>query len=165
MNIVLLGFMGTGKTEVAKRLAENLGMQFVEMDSVIEEREGISINDIFSEKGEPYFRKVESDVVKELSDKNGLVISAGGGVVLNQNNIDNFQRNGVLICLNATPQEIYNRVKNEKYRPLLNVKDPLKRIEELLNFRRPYYDKIPLQIDTTEKSIDEVVDEIKGFIR
>lgn len=165
MNIVLLGFMGTGKTQVARRLASDLNMQFVEMDSIIEQREGMSINDIFAKKGEPYFRKVEADVVKELSSKDGLVISTGGGVVLNQDNIDNLQRNGILICLKATPEEIYKRVKDEKHRPLLNVEDPLRRIQELLEFRRPYYERIRIQIDTTGKSIDEVVDEIKGFVR
>lgn len=163
-NIVLLGFMGTGKTVVGKKLASDLGMQFVEMDSVIEERERVTINEIFSTKGESYFRNVESDVVRELSNKKGLVVSAGGGVVLNPDNIKELQKNGILICLNATPEEIYKRVGNEKYRPLLNVEDPLKRIRELLDYRRPYYNRIALQVDTTGKSIQEVADEIKGFI-
>lgn len=164
-NIVLLGFMGTGKTAVGKKLAVDLGVQFVEMDSIIEEREGITISDIFSTKGEPYFRKVEADVVKELSNRKGLVISAGGGVVLNADNIKELMRNGILICLNAAPEEIYNRVKREGQRPLLNVKDPLGKIKELLDYRRPYYNKIDLQIDTTGKTIEEVLNEVKKCIR
>lgn len=163
MNIVLLGFMGTGKTSVAKRLADELGMQFIEMDTVIEEMEGMSINEIFAKKGEPYFRKLESDVVKELGSKNGLVISAGGGVVLNPDNIKELEKGSILICLNATPQEIYKRVGNEIHRPLLNVEDPLKKIKELLDHRRPYYDKISIQIDTTGKSIEEVVKECTRY--
>lgn len=164
-NIVILGFMGTGKTAVAKKIANDLRMQFVETDSIIEEREGISINEIFSAKGEPYFRKVEADVVKELSNKKGLVISAGGGVVLNPDNIKELQKNCILICLNATPEEIYKRVQDEKHRPLLKVNDPLKKIKDLLNYRKPYYNKIKLQIDTTGKSIEDVVGEVKKCIR
>lgn len=163
-NIILLGFMGTGKTSVAKKLAEDLGMRFVEMDSVISEREEMSINSIFSKKGEPYFRKVEGDIVKELSNKKGMVISAGGGVVLNPINISELQKNGILICLNAAPEEIFRRIKNEKHRPLLNVEDPLKKIKELLDYRKPYYNKIPVQIDTTGKNIDEVVKECTRYI-
>lgn len=164
MNIVLLGFMGTGKTSVAKRLADDLRRQFIEMDTVIEEREGMSINEIFSKRGEPYFRKVESAIVKELGSKNGLVISAGGGVVLDPENIVELRKNGILICLNATPEEIYKRIGNERHRPLLNVEDPLKKIKELLDYRRVYYDKIPIQIDTTGKGVDEVVKECIRYI-
>lgn len=164
-NIVLLGFMGTGKTAVGRKLANDLKMQFVEMDSIIEEKEGISINEVFAKKGEPYFRRVEADVAKELSNKKGLVISAGGGVVLNPDNIRELQRNGILICLYAAAEEIYKRVRSEKHRPLLKVSDPLEEIKELLDFRKPYYDKIKIRIDTTGKGISEVVDEAKKCIR
>lgn len=163
-NIVLLGFMGTGKTAVGRKLANDLKMQFVEVDSVIEERERMTINEMFTKKGEPYFRKVEANVVKELGNKKGLVISAGGGVVLNPDNIKELQRNGILICLNATPEEIYKRVQDEKHRPLLKVSNPLKKIKELLDYRRPYYNKIDLQIDTTGKSIEDVMSEVKKCI-
>lgn len=164
-NIVLLGFMGTGKTAIGKKLAVDLNMQFVEVDSIIEGKEGVTINEIFSVKGEPFFRKVEADVVKELSKKKGLVISAGGGVVLNPDNIREMQRNGILICLNAAPEEIYKRIKGEGQRPLLNVKDPLKKIKELLDYRKPYYNRINLQIDTTGKSVEEVVKEVKEQVK
>lgn len=164
MNIVLLGFMGTGKTSVAKTLAESLKMHFVEMDSVIEEKQGMNINEIFAKKGEPYFRKAESEVVRELCSKDGLVISGGGGVVLNPDNIKELEKNGILICLFAVPEEIYNRVKDEGHRPLLNVEEPLKKIRDLLDYRRPYYNRIPIQIDTTGKTILEVVNKIKKII-
>lgn len=164
MNVVLLGFMGTGKTSVAKMLAESLKMHFVEMDSVIEEKEGMSINEIFAKKGEPYFREAEREVVIELSSQDGLVISGGGGVVLNPDNIKELEKNSTLICLNAEPEEIYNRVKDEDYRPLLNVEEPLKKIRDLLDYRRPYYNRIPIQIDTTGKTILEVVKECIRYI-
>ena len=163
-NIVLLGFMGTGKTSIARQLAEDLSMKFVETDSVIEEREGIIINEIFRTKGEPYFRKLESDVIEELASGQGLVISAGGGVVLNNQNINTLKENGILICLDAEPEETLRRVAHEKHRPLLNVKNPLQKIKELLNFRKPYYDKISVHVDTNKKTIEEIVREIKIFI-
>lgn len=163
-NIVLLGFMGTGKTVVAEKLANDLEMQFVEVDSVIEECTGTTINEIFAKKGEPYFRKIETDVVRELSDKKGLVISAGGGVVLKKENIKELEKNGILICLKAAPEEIYKRVQNEKHRPLLKAEDPLKKIKELLDYRKSYYDKIKIQIDTTGKSVNDIVNEVKKCI-
>ena len=163
-NIVLFGFMGTGKTTVAERLSLELNMQFVEMDSLIEEREGMSINDIFALKGQPYFRQKEVEIAKELSTKEGLVISTGGEVVLDPKNIDILEKNGTSICLTADSKEIYDRVKDETHRPLLNIEDPVKKIEELLAHRKPFYGRIKNQIDTTGKSIQEVIDEIKTII-
>ena len=165
-NIVILGFMGTGKTSIAQQLAKDLGLEFVEMDSIIEDREGITINQIFATKGEPYFRKVESEVAHELANKEGLVISAGGGVVLNSQNIDTLQKNGILICLDAEPEEILKRVSKEIHRPLLNVEDPfpLEKIKELLNFRKPYYGRIAIHVDTTGKDIEEVVGKVKELV-
>lgn len=163
-NIVLLGFMGTGKTGVAKQLAHDLNLEFIEMDSIIESREGIKINEIFAKKGEPYFRKIESDVVNELSNKENLVISAGGGVVLDSSNIDNLRKNGILICLDAQPEEILRRVSRQKHRPLLNIENPLGKINELLKVRKPYYDKIHFHVETTKKNIKEVVSDIKHLV-
>lgn len=171
-NIVLFGFMGTGKSSVGKKLADDLGMKFVEMDGIIEEREKTTISDIFAKKGEPYFRLLERNLVKELSGLKGLVVSTGGGVVLDQENIKDFEREGILICLTAVPEEIFKRVKpacllkeRTEKRPLLDVGDPLKKIKELLDYRRPYYDKIKIQIDTTGKDIKKIVCEIEGLIK
>jgi len=160
-NIVLFGFMGTGKTSVAKALAKDLKMRFVEMDAVIEEREAMKISDIFAKKGEPYFRALEKDLVKELAKEINMVISTGGGVVLDEDNIKEFKKNGMLFCLTAPPEIIYERVKNEKHRPLLAVADPLSKIKELLAARRPFYEKIKKQIDTTNKTVEEITEEIK----
>jgi len=163
-NIVLLGFMGTGKTAVAQRLAQDLGREFVEMDALIEDQEKITINDIFATRGEACFRRLEKEMARQLSARQGLVISAGGGVVLAEDNIQALGESGILICLQAAPEEIYRRVARETQRPLLKVADPLLKIKELLAFRKPFYDKIELQVDTTGKSIQQVVEDIKALI-
>ena len=108
-NIVLVGFMGTGKTVVAKRLAERLKREFLELDAVIEKKEGMSIKDIFEKKGEPYFRKLEKAVVKEAAQKQGLVISAGGGAIIDEENFKTLKPNSIIICLQALPDTIIQR--------------------------------------------------------
>lgn len=160
MNIVLVGFMGTGKTAVAKALSKSLKMEYVSMDDIIRKKEAKSINEIFSQDGEPYFRKVEKEVAEDLSKRNNVIIDAGGGVVLNEENVKNLKKNGKIVCLNATPDVIYERTKKRSHRPLLNVADPRKKITELLNFRAPYYGKADMQIDTSQKGINEVCQEI-----
>lgn len=163
-NIVLVGFMGTGKSAVGKKLSEQLGMKFVEMDDYIEKREGMIINDIFSNKGEPYFRDVETAVAREIGEKESLIISAGGGCVLRKENVEALGENGILICLNATEDEIFSRVKDRMHRPLLHGNNPKQKIRELLQRRKPYYDKIEVQINTTGKTIDQVANEVEKVI-
>jgi len=165
MNIVLVGFMGTGKTAVAKRVANTLKMDYVSMDSIIEDREGLSINEIFAQKGEEYFRKVEKAVAKELSEKDNIVIDAGGGVVLDEENVSALKKTAKIICLTASVEAIYQRTKRHKHRPLLKVEDPKQKIEELLKLRAPYYNKIDIKIDTTIKSLPEVVQEVVNLTK
>lgn len=159
-NIVLVGFMGTGKNAVGKVLAQRLGLRFVDMDQMIEQREGRSIARIFEKDGEPYFRKVEKDVAKEVSEYGGVVIAAGGGVVLDQENVDSLKRNGLMICLSASPEVILERTKGYIHRPLLNVEDPRKKVVELLEYRAPFYAKAHYHIDTSRLSIEEVVQKV-----
>ena len=163
-NVVLIGFMGTGKTALAKALSRDLGKKYVSTDDLIEEREGRKINDIFEEEGEAYFRRLEKEVVKEVSRRGDQIVDAGGGVVLDEENMDNLKGTGIVICLWATPEEIWNRTKSSGHRPLLNVEDPMKRIRELLEYRRPYYEKADLQVDTTGKDAGCLVDEIKRIV-
>lgn len=164
-NIVLFGFMGTGKTTVGKLLAKKLGMDFVDVDDLIEADQKKTISKIFEENGEPYFREVEKRIIKEISGKQGLVIGAGGGAVLFEENLCNLEKSGVLICLTATPEVILGRTKGMKHRPLLNVEDPRKRIEELLAKRASYYAKIKNQIDTSSLARDQVVEKILQIIK
>ena len=166
MNIVLTGFMCTGKTSVGKLLAKKLSYQFVDTDDLIEERVGMKISQIFANYGEPYFRDIESEVVKEVSQKDNLVISTGGGVVLRKTNMDELRKNGIIINLTAKPQTIFNRLKSQPgIRPLLNKPDPLKEIINLLSQREEYYKNCDLRIETDNISVEEVVEQILNFIK
>lgn len=163
-NIALVGFMGTGKSTIAALLAKILKVSYVDIDKRIEKKEGMSITDIFSQKGEPYFRKVEKKIVAEISLGSDQIIACGGGVVLDGENVKNLKKDGFMICLEATPEVIINRTKNYKHRPLLNVDDPKLKIDELLKKRRPYYAKADHTVDTSGLSEQEVAIEILSWL-
>ncbi|RMF90114.1 MAG: shikimate kinase, partial [Methanobacteriota archaeon] len=131
-NIVLTGFMGAGKSAVGKRLGSRLGMPVVDTDEIIEQETEMRISDIFAEFGEPHFREIERMVVEGVSELEGHIIITGGGVVLNPENMKLLRKNGVIVYLHATPEVLYERVKSETHRPLLQVKDPMAKIRELL---------------------------------
>jgi shikimate kinase len=152
--------MGTGKTAIGRLLAQHFNIQLVNTDELIQKKESMVINNIFVEKGEPYFRKVEREVIKEVSKKENIVIDAGGGVVINNDNITDLKKHGIIFCLNTTPEEILKRTKRHAHRPLLNVEDPLEGIKCLLQKRKDCYKKADYQIDTTDKSTNEVFQEI-----
>lgn len=160
MNIYLCGFMGTGKTVVGKILARRLKLTFIDMDDEIEREEHMTIPEIFSRKGEPYFRKKEKEWVKKLTGMDDLVVSLGGGVIVNGENFDLLNKRGTLILLQAPADIIYERTKSFTHRPLLEVQDPKVRIKELLDKRKPYYDKVAIKIDTEDKTVEEVADNI-----
>ena len=159
-NIILVGFMGTGKTTVSEILAQHFHMGLIQTDCLIEKKEGMSINDVFSKKGEPYFREKEREAIEELSKKENVVIDAGGGVVINEDNVRDLKKNGVIFCLNATAEEILRRTKEYTYRPLLNISNPLSEIKKLLKKREGYYKRADYQIDTNGKSVTKVAKEI-----
>jgi shikimate kinase len=163
-NIYLVGFMGTGKTTVGKILSQKLNKEFIEMDEVIEEREGKKITEIFAQEGEPYFRNLEKKLLKELSKKSDLVISCGGGLICNEENLKILKETGIVFNLEASPLTIYERTKKYTHRPLLNVEDPLKKIKDLLEKRKPYYKKAHFSIDTEKFSAEEVSEEIIKII-
>lgn len=163
-NVVLFGFMGTGKTAVGKKVAPRLQMQFVDMDDVIEEKEGCSISEIFAQKGEGYFRQLEAQVAEKLSRDKGLVIATGGGVILNSRNVDALQSTGVGICLMASPEAILERIKGETHRPLLLGPDPRTKIAILLERREPFYRRIANRIDTSRLSLEQVVEEVVRIV-
>lgn len=159
-NIYLVGFMGTGKTAVGRELAKKKKWQFVDLDELIELKEKRVISDIFAKEGEPYFRKVESKILKEVAKERGFVVGCGGGIVLNEENVKTMKTSGIIICLSAKPEVILKRVSGITHRPLLNVSDPKKQIELLLKLRAPYYAKADKTIDTSKLSMKEVVNRI-----
>ena len=163
-NLVLFGFMGTGKTAAGRELARRLRMKFIDMDDVIEKQEACTISEIFAEKGESHFRDVESQVAAALSRRQGLVIATGGGVVLNRKNVDALQGSGTGICLTASPEAIYERVKHQSHRPLLMFDDPLQRIKTLLHNRAPFYATVKYHIDTSDLPMESVVNKILDIV-
>ncbi len=166
-NIVLTGFMGTGKTTIGREVARRLGRLFVDMDGVIEQRVGKPIARIFAEEGEETFRRMEAELCRELCAGDGLVIATGGGTLVNPENRARMAERGVVICLEADPEEILRRVGNDSGRPLLQVSDRRARIAELLAARRSAYAAIPWHVDTTGRSVEEAVEEvlrIAGFV-
>lgn len=159
-NIILTGFMGTGKSTLGRLLAQRLGYRFIDTDSEIEARIGHSIARLFSERGEASFRQLEEELVAELAEQSGLVISTGGGLVLNPRNVTALRKNGQIICLTATPEEILARVSAQEHiRPLLQEADPLKKIRELLRQRSAAYAQFP-QLPTSGRTPEELIDRL-----
>ena len=159
-NIILVGFMGTGKTTVGKLLARQLKRRFIDMDPTIEERAGKSIGRIFEEDGEPRFREMERDLVRELAAKTGLVIAAGGGLVLNPDNTGDFSQSGKIICLLASEDDVLRRVAGSTARPLLENGEKKQRIRDLMEKRRPLYETIPRRVNTSGLTPQEVAETI-----
>jgi shikimate kinase len=160
LNIVLTGFMGTGKTAVAGELSRLLGREVLDADTEIERTAAMPIKEIFRLHGEPYFRDLEAQVIKRLSRRRGVIISTGGGAVLRRDNMEALKAHGVVVCLRASPEVILQRTQGTDERPLLQVEDPLKRIKELLQAREPYYQEADLMIDTDGKTPLQVAQEI-----
>ncbi len=158
-NIILVGFMGTGKTMTGRVLAERTGMELVDMDSLIEERQGKPIPEIFAQDGEAAFRVMERNLVKELSNRRSLIISTGGGIVLNPDNIADFEKSGLVVCLQATPETIFQRLSKDASRPLL-AGDKKEQIRALLEKRQPLYGAIAHRIGTDGLTAEETAQPI-----
>lgn len=159
-NIVIVGFMGSGKTSVGTYLSTILSMEYVDVDHMIEKEQGTSISNIFEAKGEEYFRELETQKVKSLEVNRSTVISCGGGVVLNNDNVTSLKKNGKIILLTASPETIYNRLKEDSSRPLLKSKTK-DQIVELLEKRKILYENCAdVVINTDNKSIEDICNEI-----
>ncbi len=159
-NIVLTGFMGTGKTSVAREVAQRLGRTFVDMDEVIVQRAGRSIGEIFAQEGEAAFRLLERALCEELAQGEGLVIATGGGALVDPQNREVLARNGLLICLDCAEEELLARLQGDRSRPLLLGEDPAARLRALLAARRAAYAQIPYHVDTTNLALPQVVEAV-----
>lgn len=164
-NIALTGFMGTGKTAVSRELARLTGFSQIDVDSEIEKAAGMPITEIFARHGEPRFRDMETEEIKKAARSANAIISTGGGAVMREENMEALREGGVVVCLWASPETILRRTENDDTRPLLQVEDPLKKINELLAARKPYYEKADIVVDTDDKSPLEVAEEILRRVR
>jgi shikimate kinase len=158
VKIVLTGFMGTGKSSVGKILAKKLKVDCIDTDRLIEERTGQPIAETFRTCGEPFFRSLEKEIIKEEAKKSDMVIAVGGGAILDPENLANLKNDGTLISLLASPEEIEKRTAGDDSRPLL--KSGGKTMEQLLAQRLPFYRKADICVDTEGKEPWEVADEI-----
>ena len=166
-NIILIGFMGCGKSTIGKRVASNLGYEFMDTDLIIEKQQGRSISDIFETEGEMFFRTLETKTIegiRETSDKK--VISVGGGLPLKEENQRILKDLGLVIYLKAEPDTIYERVKNDKNRPLLQTKNPKETIVNMLHNREDKYRMAARQIVQVDgKKIEDVAEEIENIVK
>ena len=150
-NIVLIGFMGAGKSTISDYLSTMFAMEVVEMDQLIAEREGMSISDIFETYGEEYFRNMETNLLIEMQEKKNVIISCGGGVAMRERNVAEMKKNGRVVLLTAHPQTILDRVKDSDDRPLLNGHKNVEYIEQLMEARREKYEAAAdIVVDTDE---------------
>lgn len=159
-NIVLIGFMGTGKTAVGKRLATLLKMEFYDTDQEVEAVTGMTIAQLYKKYGEVRFVSEENLAVNRLSQKDNCVIATGGGIVLNKDNLTLLRQKGILISLSARPEIVYERVKRRNNRPILNKGDLLNNILKLNAEREEVYKTADLNIDTSDIEFTEIIDKI-----
>jgi shikimate kinase len=162
-NIYLIGFMGSGKSTVGKILAEKLNMNFVDIDKLIEEKEGMRIKDIFEQKGESYFRELERKQIEAIVNQEGLVVSTGGGLGANLGNMNLMKKNGDVVWLDVSLNTVLDRLKNDQDRPLL--KQPTEKIRQLFEERKNVYRLANIRINADKKTPSQIVEEILTKIK
>jgi len=160
VNLALIGFMGTGKTSAGRLVAEQLHFEFLDTDELIQNRTGRTIADIFSRDGEAAFRALERQIVNELGQRQKTVISTGGGLPTNPENLAALKAHALVVCLWASHEKIWDRVRNQSHRPLLHDPDPQRKIRELLETRKPFYHQADVLINTDQRSAREVAQQI-----
>jgi shikimate kinase len=159
-NLALVGFMGSGKSSVGQMVAAQLRFRFLDTDAVIEDRAGKSISAIFAEDGEAAFRALEQGVVAELARGTKTVIATGGGLVVQPGNLDSLKRHALVICLWASADSLWQRVRHQAHRPLLQTPDPPGRIRQLLAEREPFYRQADVLVNTEMRSLKDVVHQV-----
>jgi shikimate kinase len=155
-NISLIGFMGTGKSSVGRLVAEMLHFTFLDTDHVIESRAGKSISLIFEQQGEPAFRSLERGIVEELTRRTRTVIATGGGLPVNEANLASLKTHSLVVCLWDSPEQIFERVRGQSHRPVLNHEQPMEKIRQLLSERAPYYKQADVLVNTELRPLREV---------
>jgi shikimate kinase len=164
-NVALVGFMGTGKSTVGNVLASMLHLRFVDTDALIEQRAGKRITEIFAADGEARFREYEGQVVREIEEMRGCVISTGGGLVVNPANMESLKKHALVVCLWASPESILARVGHQTHRPLLQGADRLQKIKDLLGVREPFYRQADVLLNCEQRSPREVAQHVAHQFR
>ena len=166
-NYILIGYMGCGKSTIGKKMSEILNIKLVDTDAWIEERQGMTVSEIFATKGELFFRDLETGALQELlEEKETMVISVGGGLPLREENRSLLQQLGQVIYLKAQPETIYNRIKGDTTRPLLQTENPMEKIREMLGQREEKYQVAADKIVTVDdKDLSEILDEILEAVK
>jgi shikimate kinase len=159
-NLVLTGFMGTGKSSIGRLAATQLQFEFIDTDALVEARAGKTIPKIFAQEGEAAFRGVERQVVLDLAGRDKTVISTGGGLVVNLENMTSLKEHALVICLCASPETIFERTRYPSHRPLLRQAAPLERIRQLLAEREPFYRQADVLINAEGRSVREVAQHV-----
>lgn len=159
-NLALIGFMGTGKSSVGRLVASMLHFQFVDTDELIEQRAGKSISEMFAEAGEPAFREVERQVVSTLGQHQRTVIATGGGLAANAANLANLKQHALVVCLWASPETIWGRVRTQTHRPLLQNADPLGKVRQLLAEREAFYKQADVLVSSEMRAVKEVAQQV-----
>ena len=158
--------MGSGKTSVALHLKKNLpDFELVETDSLIVQKEGISINEIFEKKGEKYFRTLEKQIIDGILEKENQIISLGGGSLENDFSFDLARENSLIFYLKASPETLYERIKTANDRPLLSCDNPKEKLSELLNIREKNYKRADFIVDVNNVDIKSVSEKIEGIYK
>jgi shikimate kinase len=163
-NIILTGFMATGKTSVGRRLAVRLGYDFVDLDTWIEAEAGVSVPQIFATQGEAAFRELEARMVLRAAGRTGCVVATGGGAIVNPRNLEALKHCGIVIALTANPETILSRIGGGEDRPMLRGGEKRDRVRILLEERAPAYARADLTVDTSARTVDEVVDHLVGLL-
>lgn len=164
-NIILIGFMGSGKTTIAFELSHRLNMRYVSTDDLIEKSQKCTINEIFTRKGEDYFRNVEAEAVRDACSMKNVIIDLGGGAVIRDENWESMRASGITVCLTADEAIIIERTKKYKHRPLLNVEDPKQKIRNLMAKRASLYAKADHCVDTGKLTVKQAVEKIVGIVQ
>src|ERR1700722_10714385 len=160
VNLALIGFMGTGKTSVGRLVAEHLHFEYLDTDEMIQSGTGRTISDIFKTDGEPAFRTLEEKTVAELANRTKTVIATGGGLPANSKNLAGLKTHALVVCFWASPEKIWERVKNQTHRPLLHDANPQEKIRELLAAREPFYKQADVLLNTDIRSVREVAQQV-----